>query len=319
MGSVTRIIVLLAVVVRCASALANPSAAFEDALARARGSGGLLLAAIVDTESSHAVLTALRDPALSKELCGHHRVVLNAADAPLLAARLGAEELPLVVVLDCHGREIGRAVGLRSPGGLLQALRSLAGVANRVVACRRRLERDPADAEAWYLLGDYHWRRGERCRAVGCFQKILRLASEGAERSARHRRDLVSSAREKVAQWLISGNRLAEAASLLRAVPLDLVPERHACWAVLQHALILHRQGRTLEAAELLRRNSARWEKSPAAPRLRFTLGYLLDACGQRQAAREHFASLEKRFPDTVYGHRARRYLARYRLLAHNG
>jgi hypothetical protein len=52
---------------------------------------------------------------------------------------------------------------------------------------------------------------------------------------------------------------------------------------------------------------------------MRFVLGYLLYARGEKLAALEQFSHLHQHFPHTVYGDRARRYLEQSGLTPENG
>lgn len=303
MGSLARNVVLILVLAQ-GSLLAGANE-FHRALEAARTSRGLAIAAFVDPGCSAQVLSSLSDAELSRRIGPRRRAVLTASQTPLLAARFGATKLPLVVLLDPQGKEIGRSAGLRSAGALLGAVRTLIDVADKVMACRNRVQRDPADVEAWYFLGDYHWYRGERHRALECFHNVLELEGEASGPWA----DLVFRARQRVGEWLVGNNRLAEAEALLRVVPVETVSDQHASWVFLQLALVLHRRGRTEEAVALLRDSVDRWERSPRAARIRFTLGCLLYSRGRRDAALEHFQFLQEHFPHNVYGHRARRYV----------
>jgi tetratricopeptide (TPR) repeat protein len=284
------------------------SAAGQDELSRAleeaRSSGGHVLVALIDEDGSPAAVEALRDPSSSSKLEPCARVIVSAARRPLLAARFGATELPLLVLLDSSGREVGRAGGQGSPAALLQTLRALGEVAAGLESSRRKLDENPADREALYALGAYHWSRGEAYRAVRYLGRLLELPA------APEHSELLARARERMTEHLIRSGSFQEAEEELKRVDPKSVPAEHGDWIALQLALLLRRNERIEEAIGVLSDRLESGFESALSARILFTRAYLERERGQRLKAMESFGALAERFPHTLYGRRAEHYLA---------
>jgi TolA-binding protein len=222
--------------------------------------------------------------------------------------RLGVKEFPQVVVLDGEGREIGRLRGKQPVPVLGRKLSRLLEASERFLNATGRLDR--ADAEALLWQGKYRWNRGDRLRALASFRKVVDIAAVSSAENPQ----TVAEALCYIGQNALDCGDYREAEKNYRRA-LDKVAGGEVDWSsALGLSMSLRRQQRIEEAIVVLENcvssPRAPAEMAPTAQAL-FTLGYLHHEMGNRGPASRHFTACNERFPGSLYGQRAIRYLAR--------
>jgi tetratricopeptide (TPR) repeat protein len=274
----------------------------EEALVRARAENRFLVLVLVsgDPGEESWVKDDLSGPEWAESIAPHAYRVARASEHPSLAARFDAATFPQFLLLDGDGREVGRLAGKRP---LAELARSFGRMVKAAERCRERDARgnaQPLDIETLFWAGSYSWNRGDRLFAVECFEKVLGKTDD---------RRISVEAYGHIAQHHLDCGRYAEAEKAFRDALEQAGPEDRPERLALGLSLSLRRQGRIEEAALAIERHAEQRPGAQLGAKALFTLGYLRNELGDHAAARRHFAACASRFPGTVHGERARRYL----------
>lgn len=245
---------------------------------------------------------------------GHHRVALQQADAEGIRSAIGHYEAAL-------------RFGLFEPVDRRFELASLYQIAGDAGRSRELLEgiveEDPGHAEARFRLGEDAMRRGDRARAMQCWEEVL---AHGKDRSGTRSREILARAAMALGAAYEQAASL-DAAQAAYAKGLERVPDDPGLLAA--SGAVAHRTGRNADAIrffeqalqhggpeEMLRNNlgallleQGRLQEAmphfkrlvalkPSDVRLRYMLGALHARQGQRQQAQEQWQAAARLDPD---------------------
>jgi|GEM_PF-4116884 len=87
---------------------------------------------------------------------------------------------PTTILLDRHGRELGRVVGYKGPGPYAKFLYAAMGRRESLEKVTARAERHPESADALYDLGDVQMALGRYAEARDTFRRLQTLPGGGA-------------------------------------------------------------------------------------------------------------------------------------------
>jgi hypothetical protein len=233
-----------------------------------------------------------------------HDHVILAADEEPARARFAGRSFPLFLVLDGEGREIGRIEGAPPDEVIGRRFRHIVEAAERHRGERPSPTGD-TDAEALFWRGAYRWNQGEHFLAADCFRKVCALASSGAAVDGRN----LVLALGRLGEHALDRGDYVEAEERFRQAMLRTRDAESACGAALGLSLSLRRQGKVGDAVSVLEEALAGVEPSWLDDQALFALGYLRRELGERAQARRRFEECAARFPQSLHGSRARRYL----------
>ena len=219
------------------------------------------------------------------------------------------EHVPLCLVLDPSGREVGRArVGNLTKDAFGTLSSRLADLLMAAEASRQHgngaAVRD-GDSSALFWLGYFHWSRGERYKALRLFEEYTALPRtvNGADSQLQAR-----ALYRQGEHALEAGQNQKAAALFARGLNLTQSPE-HAARCALARAGSLRRLGQSDQAIECIESQLRTRPPSRLQDRLLFCLGYLYLDLGQREKARKAFTECTTNFPASAYSLKSAHYL----------
>lgn len=289
---------------------------FDAALLRARSLNHLIaLVLLGDGGTDDAWLREqLRRPEWVESLRPHSQIVVRADKSPSLVARFGATTFPQYIVIDGEGREVGRLQGKQPVEVLARRFRSIIEAVERFQKSDLALRENPVDAEALYWVGKYRWNRGDRSLAVDCFQKALTAGCQSRgdlQKSRTFDQELKAAALRHIAQHSLDCGNYARAEACFRQAFSSSQEEENLGRSALGLSMSLWRLGQSTEALGVLEKCWSSHPGSPVADQVLFTLGYVNHELGQNDSASRYFQLLSERYPQSLYGQRAKRYLRR--------
>ena len=227
----------------------------------------------------------------------------------LIRFAIDIEHVPLCLVLDASGREVGRArVGSLTKDAFGTLSIQLADLLKAAEASRRHgngvAVRD-GDPSTLFWLGYFHWNRGERYKALRWFEEFAALpcTENGADSQLKAR------ALYRHGEHALESGQSQKAAGLFaRALDLTRSPE-HAARCALARARSLRRLGKSDLAIQSLEIQLRSRKSSRLQDRLLYCLGYLYLDVGHREKARKAFTECTTNFPASAYGLKSAHYL----------
>jgi tetratricopeptide (TPR) repeat protein len=287
-----------------AAATPEPARDIERALGQARGSSGLLVAFVVGSSADEAWAgRIIRGPEWLCSSQRHQHIVLRADQSPWVAARFAARALPLLLVLDGEGKEVGRIQGEQSADVLARRLRSMVTAVERFRESGEPLEEDASDPEAFYWLGTYRWNQGDHFLAAACFRRLCDLASRGAPVDG----EVHAAGLRHLGEHALDRGEYAEAEGFFRRSLERARDVNSARGAALGLSLSLRRLGRLPEAVAVLEGTLASGRASWLDDQVLFALGYLHRELREHALSRKYFQECAAQFPESIHGERARR------------
>jgi TolA-binding protein len=281
---------------------------FNLALSQARSLNHLLALVLLGEEGPDEawIREQLRRPEWRRSLEPHTQLILRADRNPSLVSRFGATTFPQLILLDGEGREVGRLHGKEPVETLARKLQSIIKAVERFQESDSKLKEDPLDPNALFWIGKYRWNRGDRSVAVECFQRAM---ARSLENQSALDPELRATALRHIAQHSLDHEDYAAAEASFREAFAASQDEENLGHSALGLAVSLWRLGRAAEALSVLEKCQASHPESPVADQVLFTLGYVNHQLGQRAAALRYFHLLGERYPQSLYGQRAKRYL----------
>ncbi len=227
----------------------------------------------------------------------------------LIQFAIEIEHVPLCLILDANGREVGRARVANLTKDAFGTLSSrLADLLMAAEASRRHgngvAVRD-GDSSALFWLGYFHWSRGERYKALRWFEEYTALpcTENGADSQLKAR------ALYRQGEHALEAGQSRKAAELFaRALDLTRSPE-HAARCALARARSLRRLGQSDQAIQSIETQLRSRPSSRLQDRLLFCLGYLYLDLGHREKARKAFTECTTNFPASAYSLKSAHYL----------
>ena len=300
---------LLVSIIGATALKARASQELDEALSRARsGSQFLVVVLIGGVPSEEAwVRGQMGRPEWRRCTHPHAQVVIRGDKSPSVAQRFGATTFPQFILLDAEGREVGRIQGKHPVEVLARRFRSIVEAAERFRSQEARGAQEASDPspEVLYWIGAYRWNRGDRGLALESFQKVLEVAGRSPDRS----RNVLPSALIYVGQNELDQKRYAQAEKHFRRALAAAREEEPAYRATFGLAMSLRRQDRVAEAILVLEEFVTSSKKSSFLDQAHFALGYMQLEAGRGEEASRHFRTCASRYPLSLYGQRAKRYL----------
>ena len=295
-----------AAVVSCAVSALYAAEELDGAIRRARALNHPLVVILYAPETDGSWVERVRSSKWIESMQPDARLFIKVEENSSASSRLGVTEFPQFVVLDGEGREIGRLRGKQPVSVLGRKLRVLIEAGERFRNAARSL--DPADTEALAWLGKYRWNRGDRHLALASFREVVELAAVSSDEDPQ----TVAEALGYIAQDALDCGDYREAEKHYRRA-FEKARGGEIAWSsALGLSMSLRRQERIGEALVVLENflssPRARREMALTAQAL-FTLGYLHREVGDHDQASRHFTVCSERFPGSLYGQRASRYV----------
>ncbi|MBI4604380.1 MAG: tetratricopeptide repeat protein [Planctomycetes bacterium] len=283
----------------------SAAAELDEALVSARGHGRLLVLALVaGAEEAAWARAELARPEWARAIHPHAQVALRADERPSVAVRFGVSRFPLLLVLDGEGRELGRVEGRQPAEALARKVAALLGASKRLRQAAPPLGAEAPEAESLFWEGACLWNGGERALAAERFERVLGMQGSAGAPST----ETTAHALELLAEHHLDNGRHADAERCLRKAIETAPAPRAGSRTQLLLAMSLRGQGRLREAAAELE-EKARSSPGALLDEELFSLGYLLHQLGDEDAAARRFLECAERYPETVYGRKARRYV----------
>jgi tetratricopeptide (TPR) repeat protein len=169
----------------------------------------------------------------------------------------------------------------------------------------RVLEEDAADPEAFYWPGAYRWNQGDHFLAAACFRSED-LASRGALVDG----EVHATALQHLGEHALDRGEYAEAEQFFRRSLERTRDVDSARAAALGLSLSLRRLGKLPEAVAVLEGTLAGGRASWLDDQVLFAMGYLHRELREHALSRKYFEECAARFPGSLHGERARRYVS---------
>lgn len=233
---------------------------------------------------------------------------LRAQKNPSFLIRFGVSSLPLCLVLDPSGREAGRlpAGNLESATdrALSRRLSELLVAADASRRYRDGVDVRDGDPARLFWLGQYHWNRGERFKAIRWFEEYATRPAKDNEDS-----ELKARALYRLGEHALEAENPSGAATLFAEALGWTRDAERAARCALARARSLRKLGRHDEAIRAIEAQLGAQPSSRLDDRLLFTLGYLHMDLGNVEKARKCFTECTTTFPKSAYGRKSAHYL----------
>lgn len=234
---------------------------------------------------------------------------LHAEKNPSFLIRFGVSSLPVCLVLDPAGREVGRirageldrATGPALSGRLSELL--IAADASR--RYRDGVDVRDGDPSRLFWLGQYHWNREERFKAIRWFEEYAALPAGDGDGDP----ELKARALYRLGEHALDTENPGRAAALFAEALGWTQDAERAARCALARARSLRKLGQHDEAIRSIEAQLGTQRTSRLHDRLLFSLGYLHMDLGNLERARKFFFECTTSFPKSAYSRKSAHYL----------